>query len=37
MFSRALKDDGSILVFGIGLAVIALMITTLAINVASFI
>ena len=35
MFSRARKDNGSILVFGIGLAVIALMITTLAINIAS--
>ena len=35
MFSRARKDDGSILVFGIGLAVTALMIATLAINVAS--
>ena len=34
-FVKVKHDDGSILLFGIGLAVTALMIATLAINVAS--
>jgi hypothetical protein len=34
-FLRTKNDEGSILLFGIGLAVTALMIATLAINVAS--
>ncbi|MDP4666978.1 MAG: hypothetical protein NWS06_03065 [Candidatus Nanopelagicales bacterium] len=34
-FMKVKRDEGSILLFGIGLAVTALMIATLAINVAS--